>query len=114
MTKQERNMDEQTITNAYERLARSKQALWQAAEKVTARRIALERAQAIALVSGEIAGRNEAERQAQARERLHGEYAELEAAETEERHARLAYDLDRMEVERIDMILRWLSISAKP
>jgi hypothetical protein len=104
-------MDEQTISSAYGRLAKSKQDLWQVAERVTARRIALERAQAMALVSGEISGRNEAERQAQARERLHGEYAELEAAEAEERRARLDYDLARIEVERIETVLRWLTAS---
>jgi hypothetical protein len=107
-------MDEQTISSAYQRLAKSRQALWEAAEKMTARRIALERAQAMALVSGEIVGRNEAERQAQARERLHGEYAELESAEAEERRARLAYDLDRIEIDRIETVLKWLSISKSP
>jgi len=102
-------MDEQTIGEAYARLQQARMALWRAAEQAIQARLTLEKERAARLMTGEIAGKNEAEREARARELLTSLYEAVEAAEADERRARLEYDLARLEVERVEALLRWLS-----
>lgn len=101
-------MDEQTISGAYERLKEARVRLWEAAEQAIRARLALEKERAARLMTGEIAGKNESEREARARELLHSLYAAVETAEAEERQARLEHDLAKLEVERVEAVLRWL------
>jgi hypothetical protein len=63
-------MDERTINAAYAGLQQARTALWHAAEQALQARLALEKERAARLMTGEIAGKNEAEREARARELL--------------------------------------------
>ncbi len=101
-------LDESTITTAYDALATARRELWGATERVIRARLDLEKERGARTLTGEITGKNEAEREARARELLTSLFEALEAAETEERSARMAYDLARVEVERIDAVLRLL------
>lgn len=101
-------MDERTISDAYERLKGARLALWEAAEQTIRARLNLEKERAARLMTGEIAGKNEGEREARARELLHSLYEAVERAEAEERRARLEHDLAKLEVERVEAVLRWL------
>jgi hypothetical protein len=103
-------MNDQTITDAFRKLYEARRNWAQASEKTIAIRQALEHERAARLMTGEIAGKNEAEREARARELLTNLYLELEAAERDERAARLAHDLARIEVERMDYLLRWMAL----
>lgn len=103
-------MNEQTITDTFRKLYKARQDLFTANERTLACRHELEEERAARIMSGEIAGRNEAERDARARELLAPLYTLLQNAEKEERQARLAYDLARLEVDRHDYLLRFLSL----
>ena len=58
------------------------------------------------LADGSIVGKNQALRDAYAREVLASEYATLEIAEEANRTAKLDLDLARLEVDRLKMLLR--------
>ncbi len=96
------------IGQACDRLKEARLTLWEAAEKAMCARLNLEKERAARLMTGEIVGKNESEREARARELLHALYEAVEIAEAEERHARLAFDLAKLEVERVEAVLRWL------
>lgn len=102
-------MDEQTITAAYSKLAQTRVELWGALERTIRARLDVEKERGARVMTGEIAGKNEAERDARARELLHSLFAALESAEVDERQARLQHDLAKFEVERIELIVRLLS-----
>ena len=105
-------MDEQTITDAFRKLYKTRQDLAQASEKTRMRRSELEQERAARMMSGEIVGKNEAERNARAQELLMHYFLAVDAADLEERQVRLAHDLARIEVERIDFLLRLMAVKA--
>ena len=102
-------MDEQTITAAYDKLAKSRVELWGAIERTIRARLDVEKERAARLMTGEIAGKNETERDARARELLGSLYISLESAEADERRARLEHDLAKIDVERVEVIVKLLS-----
>jgi hypothetical protein len=101
-------MDEQTITAAYGKLAQTRMELWGAIERTIRARLDVEKERGARIMTGEIAGKNEAEREARARELLHSLFAALEAAEADERQARLQQDLAKIEVDRVELIVKLL------
>jgi hypothetical protein len=103
-------MNEQTITEAYQKLAKARTDWWRATEEVTLRRAEVLRRRSDKLLNGELSGKNEAEREAQARAQLPHEYELLEIAELEEGKAKLNHDLCRLEVERIQTLLRFRAL----
>jgi hypothetical protein len=107
-------ISEQVIDEAYQKLSKARFDAWQAAERVAMRRADLQRARANRIVTGEINGRNEVERDAQARAMLPDEFAALERAELEDRRAGIAVELCRIEIERIQTVIRYLSLSTTP
>jgi hypothetical protein len=107
-------ISEQVIDEAYQKLSKARFDAWQAAERVAMRRVDLQRARARRVVAGEIDGRNEVEREAQARRLLPDEFAALEQAELEDRRTGIAVELCRIEIERIQTVIRYLSLSAVP
>jgi hypothetical protein len=102
-------MDEETITAAYDKLAKSRVELWGAIERTIRARLDVEKERAARLMTGEIAGKNETERDARARELLGSLYISLESAEADERRARLEHDLAKIDVERVELIVKLLS-----
>lgn len=102
-------MDEQTITAAYGKLAQTRMELWGATERTIRARLDMEKERGARIMTGEIAGKNEAEREARARELLHSLYTTLETAELDERRAKLGHDLAKIEVERVELIVKLLS-----
>ena len=67
-------MDEQTISAAYDKLAKSRLELWGAMERSIRARLDVEKERAARVMTGEIAGKNEAERDARARELLNSTF----------------------------------------
>lgn len=104
-----RSMDEQTINAAFGKLAQARMELWGATERANRARLDVEKEHGARMMTGEIAGKNEAEREARSRELLGSLYLALESAEADERRARLEHDLAKIEVERVDLIVKLLS-----
>ncbi len=102
-------LDETLITNTYRKLYETRRNLWQTSEITLQRRYELEQERAARLASGEIMGKNAEEREARARDILASFYANLTEAEAKERRAKLDHDLAKIEVERIDTLLRYLA-----
>lgn len=102
-------MDEQTISAAYGKLAQTRVDLWGAIERAIRAKLDVEKERGARVMTGEIAGKNEAEREARARELLGSLYLTLESAEADERQARLQHDLAKIEVERVELIVKLLS-----
>jgi hypothetical protein len=107
-------MDEQTITAAYSKLSQTRVELWGAIERTIRAKLDVEKDRAARIMTGEIAGKNEAERDARARELLGSLYLALESSETDERQARLQHDLAKIEVDRVELIVRLLSAAQMP
>ncbi len=107
-----RIMDERIINAAYDKLTQTRAEMWGATERAIRARLDVERERSARMMTGEIAGKNETEREARARELLHSLFTALETAEADERRARLEHDLAKIEVERVELIVRLLS--AKP
>ena len=103
-------MDEQSITNTYRKLYEARKGLWQASELMLQRRTELEQERAARIAAGEIMGKNADERESRARDLLASFYAAVVDAELKERRAKLDYDLVKIEVDRIDTILRLLTV----
>jgi CRISPR/Cas system CMR-associated protein Cmr1 (group 7 of RAMP superfamily) len=99
-------ISESSITTAYDALTNARRELWGATERATRARMDLEKERGARILTGEIVGKNEAERDARARELLTSLFEAVEAAEVDERSARMTFDLARIEVERIDAVLR--------
>ena len=97
------------ITAAYGKLAQTRVELWGTIERTIRARLDVEKERAARMMTGEIAGKNEAEREARARELLGSLYRALESAEADERQARLQHDLAKIEVERVELIVKLLS-----
>ena len=102
-------MDVQEITAAYHNLAQAREELHAAGTAAIMNRIDLEASTARATLAGEIIGKNAEERAAKARELFAEKYAALEVAESDERYARLNFDLAGYEVERVKLIVRLIT-----
>jgi hypothetical protein len=107
-------MDEQTISAAYGKLAQTRVELWGAIERTIRARLDVEKERGARMMTGEIAGKNETEREARARELLGALYLALESAEADERRARLEHDLAKIEVDRVELVVRMVSASQVP
>ena len=110
-------MDVQEITAAYHNLAQAREELHAAGTAAIMNRIDLEASTARATLAGEIIGKNAEERAAKARELFAEKYAALEVAESDERYARLNFDLAGYEVERVKLIVRLITaapVAEKP
>ena len=99
-------MDEQTINKVYGILGEKKLALAEKSEKVIEFRYILETKKAIAIQEGAIEGKNAEIRDAVARELLKTEYDDLKLSEYDESVARIEFDLAKLNVERIQALLR--------
>lgn len=79
---------------------------YEAGEGAIAAKNALEATRLAMLMTGEIDGKNEAQREAKARELLAAEYDGLESAEAQARRARVGLDLAKLDVELVRAQLR--------
>ena len=102
-------MDVQEITAAYHALDMARRDLHTAGTTAIMNRIDLDTAIARATLAGEIVGKNAEERAAKARELFAEKYAALEVAESDERYARLNFDLAGYEVDRVKLIVRLIT-----
>jgi hypothetical protein len=94
------------ITQAYRQLSEARAQLDSASEAVISAKIMLEGALARATLSGEIVGKNEAERQAKTCEMFAEQVSKIEAFQTIERASKLNFDLAQLEVDRVRLIVR--------
>jgi len=106
-------LTESVIDDAYAKLAKTRHDHWQASERTVLRRMELTKARADKMTQGLIDGRNEAEREAKARHHLNEEFIEVELAEIEERRVAFAVELCKIEIDRIQTVLRFLALNAK-
>jgi hypothetical protein len=95
------------ITNVYSNLITARAELAKATENEIQQRQWLDGNRLTAIASGLIVGKNEAEREAKAREMFDKDYIRLEADECATRQAKLAFDLASIAVEALRMEMRF-------
>jgi hypothetical protein len=100
------------IVIAYQRLAETTEALYEANEIEITCRSKLANAKLCGLADGTIEGRNADLREAKARELLADEYEALYAAESSTRANNLEFELARIEVENVRARLRLAELVA--
>lgn len=103
-------IDEARIHRTHATLADAKLALYKAAEGQSAATQTLAKARAAALLSDQITGKNEAERDARAHMLLAAQYDVLEQNEAWLRSVRLSYELAALDWEALKVELRWLEV----
>ena len=101
------------IDDVHASLADALRAAQDAAEQAIAVKVALEKARAALVHDGDVAGKNEAEREADLRHKLAGQYALLEKNERVARVARHRVELARLEVDALRMQLRVAELAAR-
>lgn len=103
-------MIEVTITS-YEALKAAVTTAYQAGEATINAKAALEAGRAALLLHGRIDGKNEAQREAQARQLLAPLFDEADAAESASRLARHTLELARLDVESVRAQLRLMEMA---
>ena len=98
------NLDE--ITIVYQQVASAKEALHDIGEMVINAEMALEAAKAVAISTGEINGKNQAQRDANIAIMFADQIAELERLQKDHRQAKLDHELALLELSRIKMLMR--------
>jgi len=106
-------LTEAAIYEAYTKLGKTRLEHWQSSERLSIRRMELAKARSDKVHAGLIDGKNEAEREAKARHYLNEEFIEVELAEIEEKRFAIAVELCKIEIDRIQTVLRYLSLPAK-
>lgn len=106
-------MNVEMIEKAYNELIASRKVYHTAAEETINAKFRLEKKKAELLLSGEIAGKNADEREANTRQIMANDFAELHTKEAFERETRLLYEVRQLEVEKLRMELRLLELEAK-
>ena len=97
---------EKMAVTAFENERKTRLSLFTAAEQAITVRIALEDAKTQASIGGVFDGKNAEIREAQAKDHLQSEYAEVTAAEKTERRCRFEYDRAQVEVDTVKTLLR--------
>lgn len=100
----------EAIEAAYEALKAAVIAAFDAGEAAIAARTALEAMRLSMLMTGEIAGKNEAEREAKARQLLEEKYEGVDVCEALARREKTALELARLDVERVRAELRLMEL----
>lgn len=102
----------ESIGIAYAVLQEAVEASFNANELVIAARSALDAGRATLLLDGRLDGKNEAQREAQARRLLDRDFATLEADEAAARRAKHQMDMARLQVEALRTQVRLLELEA--
>lgn len=100
------DMTKETIGVAYEALKAAVINAYEAGEAALLAKNALEAMRLSMLMTGEIAGKNEAEREAKARQLLEEKFDWVEECEAEARRAKTALEVARLDVEMMRAQLR--------
>ncbi len=106
-------LTEAVISEAYQKLSKARFDHWQSHERLLRRRAEFQKARANCIADGQLEGRNETIREAQARQLLPDQFAAIELAEIEERQAAIGVELCRIEIERVQALIRYLSLNAE-
>lgn len=106
-------MDTTEITNAYQRLRIALRGCHQATEAAIDARARLKASYLANLVEGKIAGSNENQREASARQLLADLYVEVNEAERGERLAKLGLDLAQADLSEVRARLRLEELSSQ-
>lgn len=99
------------LTMAYETLKQTASVAFEANEAVLVAKRDLEEGRAGLIAQGLIDGKNEAQREAQFRQHLAGQYETLNLAEANARQARHALELARLDVELARAQLRLMELA---
>jgi len=105
-------LQQSDFADAYGRLAVAKQNLYDETEAYLTASQAVAWARFAALAAGEIAGKNEAEREANARLKFRPLFYDMERAERGMNAARLACELAELRVQELARELRLIEINA--
>jgi hypothetical protein len=97
---------EEMATSAFENLTKARDTLFATAETTIEAKQKLETAKYQAQIGGVFDGKNAEIREAQARDHLQANYAELEQAEKNERRARYEFDRAQIDVDTVKTLLR--------
>ena len=100
----------ENINHAYEQAEKWQRQYYADVQRVKDFKTALETIKAHKIIEGEISGKNEAEREAKARDLLTKEYDNLERAQADEWNSKLEVVVTGLEIDRIDKVLRLLEI----
>jgi len=104
---------EKMAKTAFDNLSTARQKLYAAAERTIEARAALENDKGQAVVSGKFDGKNAEIREAQSLDYLRVQYAELAAAEREERRARFEFDRADIDADTVKIMLRIAELGGK-
>lgn len=103
-------MTNEAIGAVYGALKAAVVAAYEAGEAAIAAKNGLEVRRAALLLAGEITGKNEVEREAQARRLLAGEFKAAEIYEAEARRSKVALEVARLDVEQARAQLRLMEL----
>lgn len=103
-------MTKETIGTVYEALKVAVVAAYEAGEVAIAAKSNLEAMRLSMLMTGEIFGKNEVEREAKARQLLEGEFRAAEIYEAEARRRKMALEVARLDVEQARAQLRLMEL----
>ena len=107
------NLTDFEITTTYEAHADALRRAFNRGEEAIKAKNVLEAARLKATLDGRIDGKNEAQREAVARQLLDEEYSDAEAAEWHARQARHDLELERLAVEELRLRLRLAELLAQ-
>ena len=105
-------LNAELILHRYAGLRRAKIAAYEAAEQEAVARYTFETRRVAGLLDGTIAGRNETERDAKAREVLAEQWDELQMCGAEAREAKHHVDLAALAVDEVRALLRLAELAA--
>jgi hypothetical protein len=103
-------MTKETIGAAYEALKAAVVAAYDAGEAAIVAKSSLEAMRLSMLMTGEIDGKNETQREAKARQLLEEKYDALEICEAEARRTRAALEVAKLNVEQVRAQLRLMEL----
>lgn len=106
-------MDKFNMQQAYWQVRAEKAELYSAAEREINAELGLRKLTLAAMFSGAIVGKNDNEREAQARTKFPDDYAELEAAQHDVRLRKLNFDLAALRLAEARAMLRIEELAAR-
>lgn len=105
-------MDKVELLDVYGSVREQRLELWTATEREITAELNLRRMTLAALLAGVIVGKNDNEREAQARAKFAYEYAELEEAQRAARAAKFEFDLAMLRLAEVRALLRIEELAA--
>ena len=107
------NVDKDRMHEVYVAASAARQRLFVATEREINAELGLRKLTLAALISGALAGKNENEREGQARLKFASDYTELEEAQMDARLAKLQFELEQLRLSEVRAMLRIEELAAR-